>query len=545
MQNSFVPDTTVLRGDGVRGVVVSETGNDAGSSRLLLEFEDGVRLMVPSDLLTLDSNGQLHLNADLDHTLTQHIEEMVIPIIEEQLDVTREQVVRGRIQIHKQVEEIEERVDLATTSEDVDVERVAVNRLLDDAVPAIREENGVLIIPLIEEVQVIETRLMLREEIRISKRRTTTSTPESVILRREVVHIERETPDGTRTPIPVTPIVNETVVRPERQGDKTIMRTVIGLFDDRDEAMAAYTALAEEGYALADLDILTNDDKDDEPKLAAMHGYIPEPDVSIYLAGVRDGGTIITANVADSQVMRAAEIMSAYDMVNVQDRAVELKTTYTDLPDLTDATLDENVIEVIEEELEVGKEAVERGRMRIYNVVTEREEAVDVALRDETIKVSRRPVNRKVAVNPNLFQARSFEMVEMDEVAKVAKTAVVVEEVYLGKEVAEKIETIKETLRRQDVEIEEVPAVRAYAEYENDFRRYVDSKLSANGLVYDDVAPAMKFGYQLGTTEPFRSSPWSAVEADAKNIWEETNPGSWDSNAPVVKYAWEATRNMR
>ena len=46
------------------------------------------------------------------------------------------------------------------------------------------------------------------------------------------------------------------------------MKTVIGLFDDQAEAKRAYTALVQEGYAKADLDILTNDDKDDEPKLA-------------------------------------------------------------------------------------------------------------------------------------------------------------------------------------------------------------------------------------------------------------------------------------
>jgi hypothetical protein len=70
---------------------------------------------------------------------------------------------------------------------------------------------------------------------------------------------------------------------------------------------------------------------------------------------------------------------------------------------------------VIEEELQVGKETVERGRMRIYNVVTEREVKHDVGLRDETIRVNRRPVNRSVTIDPELFRERSFEMVERDE----------------------------------------------------------------------------------------------------------------------------------
>ena len=62
------------------------------------------------------------------------------------------------------------------------------------------------------------------------------------------------------------------------------MKTVIGLFDRAEEAKRAFATLVAEGYAKADLDILTNDDQDDVPKLARMHSWIPEPDVDIYLS---------------------------------------------------------------------------------------------------------------------------------------------------------------------------------------------------------------------------------------------------------------------
>jgi uncharacterized protein (TIGR02271 family) len=322
------------------------------------------------------------------------------------------------------------------------------------------------------------------------------------------------------------------------------MKTVIGLFDDRNEAMRAYTALASEGYAKADLDILTNDDKDDEPKLAHMREWIPEPDVNTYLEGVRQGGTIITANVSDSAVSRAAEIMSGYNMVNLKKRATELQKSRSDLR-LSDPAKSDNVLEVVEEELQVGKEKVERGRMRIYNVVSEHEVSQDVGLKDETLRVQRRPVNRAVKVNPDLFKERSFEMVEMDEVALVGKTARVVEEVSLGKEVADKVETIKETLRRQDVQIEEIPAVRRFKEYDTDFRKFYSKNLAASGASYESLLPAFHYGYDLAVREPFRSSPWSAVEADSRKIWEEKNPGTWDQNKAVIRYAWEKVRDAR
>jgi uncharacterized protein (TIGR02271 family) len=322
------------------------------------------------------------------------------------------------------------------------------------------------------------------------------------------------------------------------------MKTVIGLFDDRNEAMQAYAALEKDGFARADLDILTNDDKDDEPKLANMRKYLPSPDVDVYLEGVRQGGTIITANVTDSAVTRAAEIMSNFHMVNIKKRAEELKSVNANLT-LSDPARDENVFEVIEEDLQVGKEEIERGRMRIYSVVTEREVAKDVTLRDETIRVNRRPVNREVQPSADLFRERSFEMIERDEIAKVAKTARVVEEVSLGKEVVEKIQTIKDTLRRQDVQIEEVAAVRPYQDYDSDFHSFYTQNLTNSGVAYDSLKPAFNYGYSLATREPFRSSPWSAVETDARRIWEEKNPGTWEQNKAVIKYAWEKVRSAR
>lgn len=322
------------------------------------------------------------------------------------------------------------------------------------------------------------------------------------------------------------------------------MKTVIALFDDREEAMNAYHTLGSEGFAKADLDILTNDDQEDVPKLANLRSYVPAPDVDVYLEGVRLGGTIITANVAESSVSRAAEILSGFNMVNIKERVGQYQGT-AGVFTLSDPAQDENVIEVIEEELEVGKEEIERGRMRIYSVVTERQVETEVGLRDETIKVKRRPVNRAVSINPDLFKEKSFEMIEVDEIAKVSKTARVVEEVSLGKEVVEKIETIKETLRRQDVEIEEVAAARSFDTYDSDFRTFYTTNLSKTGVSYEDLRPAFSYGYKLATKEPFRSSPWSAVEADARGIWEDKNPGTWEQNKPVIKYAWEKVRSAR
>ncbi len=85
-------------------------------------------------------------------------------------------------------------------------------------------------------------------------------------------------------------------------------------------------------------------------------------------------------------------------------------------------------------------------------------------------------------IDPNLFKERSFEMVETDEIAKVGKTARVIEEVSLGKEVVEKVQTIKETLRRQDVQGRRGPAARPYKEYDSDFRSFFKNNLTKSGV---------------------------------------------------------------
>jgi uncharacterized protein (TIGR02271 family) len=138
--------------------------------------------------------------------------EVFIPVIAEEVVIEKERVVRGAVRAHKRVETYEQVVDTPITSEEVIIERLAINTLVDDLAPSVREENGVLIIPVIEEILVVEKRLLLREEVRLSKRLTTTSVPQKILLRREVVEIERvdssgnpvegtgESTDGTAVP---------------------------------------------------------------------------------------------------------------------------------------------------------------------------------------------------------------------------------------------------------------------------------------------------------------------------------------------------------
>jgi uncharacterized protein (TIGR02271 family) len=319
------------------------------------------------------------------------------------------------------------------------------------------------------------------------------------------------------------------------------MRTVIGLFDDHAEALAVYEALAEAGFAREALDLLTNDDSTDAPKLARMHERVPMPDLEVYLEGVRQGGTLVTATVEDAQVAEASEIMARYQVVNILQRWEQMRHSRGELQ-LSAPGGERQVLEVIEEELTIDKQQVERGRLRIYTRISERDVTEQVTLRDETLRIQRRPVNRRIAVDSATFSSRAFEIGEIDEIAVVNKYARVIEEVHLTKEIIEKLETVRATLRRSDVEIDTPPAVADYAAYGEAFRGYHRSSEAGTVGNYEAFEPAFRYGHQLAATEPFRGMPWSEIEPDARKLWEEKNPESWAQFGDSVHFAWETVR---
>jgi hypothetical protein len=166
--------------------------------------------------------------------------------------------------------------------------------------------------------------------------------------------------------------------------------------------------------------------------------------------------------------------------------------------------------------------------------------AKDISLRDETISVQRRAVDRPVsAADASLFQERSFEMTETDEEAVVSKSARVVEEVVLTKELVDQMQTVHGTVRRTDVGIERLPAIQSFNSYANDFRSYYDKNMASSGMTYEQFTPAMQYGYSLASNDTIRGRDWTSIEADARRVWEQKNPGTWDQYKGGIQYAYE------
>lgn len=122
----------------------------------------------------------------------------VIPVVEEQIQVGKQVVETGAMRISKKVHKEEVTVDVPITYNEHDVERVAVNKFV-DAPPPIRYEGNTMIIPILEEVVVLEKKLKVVEELRVTARQVQTSSSQQVTLLREEVTVQHNSESATRS----------------------------------------------------------------------------------------------------------------------------------------------------------------------------------------------------------------------------------------------------------------------------------------------------------------------------------------------------------
>ena len=119
----------------------------------------------------------------------------VIPLVEETVRVGKREVRGGTVRVRTVVDTVEELARAELHGEKVDVTRVPIDREIDRA-PEVRTEDAVTIIPVVEEVLVVEKRLVLKEELHVRRQQTTENVEVPVTVRRQRAVVERVTPDG-------------------------------------------------------------------------------------------------------------------------------------------------------------------------------------------------------------------------------------------------------------------------------------------------------------------------------------------------------------
>jgi uncharacterized protein (TIGR02271 family) len=340
--------------------------------------------------------------------------------------------------------------------------------------------------------------------------------------------------------------------------------SVVGLFDKESQAQEVADELIAQGIPRGAIEIIkgqktetaASSAKSFFQRLAEKLGISGDHHIDPYDEGVRRGGTLEVVEVADEQADAVVVAMQRHGAVNVDERAGGFQTqpgrpatavASTTIPTAAATTASAEVaVPVIEEELHVGKRVVQRGGVRVFTHVSERPVEEEVRLREERVKVERHPTDRPVtSADLRSFEQESFEIPERAEEAVVQKQARIVEEVVVSKQVSEHTESVRDTLRRTDVEVESIPqqeAALGFDRYSDDFQRNFKKNCAESGMTFNDYAPAYRYGCGLAGDPRYTGFDWSQLESDARRGWDARNPGTWERFKDAIRYAFEKVK---
>jgi uncharacterized protein (TIGR02271 family) len=294
---------------------------------------------------------------------------------------------------------------------------------------------------------------------------------------------------------------------------------------------------------------------------------------------VRRGETLLTVQVEDAEVSRTRDLLNQYNPTDVHGEATSWRSqgwsrfdesstptaeeyqTYRtrsssstgmgtgagmSSTDMTKRTEDgKMVLPVVEENIDVSKREVEKGKVHVYTEVTEKPVSTDVTLRQENVTVERRPVDRPISSADAAFREQDIELTEKSEQAVINKSARVVEEVVVGKDVTQQSQTVSDTVRRTDVHVERDGS--GFNAYDTHFRSDYQTRYGNMGRTYDVYMPAYQYGYTLASDPNYTNySDWSSFESTARSRWEREHSDTlWDDIKDAVRYAWDTVRGRR
>jgi len=335
--------------------------------------------------------------------------------------------------------------------------------------------------------------------------------------------------------------------------------TLAGVFTDYSAAETVARELKTAGFPDSDIH-LTNDretaswsgDRTQYEHEGGISGFFhrlfgSDHDSSYYEREVRGGRAVVTIDTDRDRMDQAIDIMNrngaiAVDNPDAADRSNRFADTRTREGDQREG---DRRIPIVEEELQVGKRVVNRGGVRIYSRVVERPVEEKVTLREDHVTVDRHPVDRPVS-NAETGQLRdqTIEVLETAEEPVVNKRSRVVEEVAVGKNTTERTETIRDTVRRTEVNVENLdrPTRNTTAGVDDsEFRKDYETRYSHLGYGdYETYAPAYQYGYNAASDARYQGRSWSDVEADLQRDYTREHPNStWENIRGAVRYGWE------
>jgi uncharacterized protein (TIGR02271 family) len=369
-----------------------------------------------------------------------------------------------------------------------------------------------------------------------------------------------------------------------------MQHTLVAVFDNRGDAQKAMDDLLAAGFPGQEMRLTegdptattstpasassTTEAAHDEGLGASIRNFFSDifgtddsERAQMYSAAVTRGHHVLTVIVADQpEVERAADIVERHCPVDIDERAAEwsgsaasagamrmraqqhsqpmsqqsVQGSQAPLQGSQQRAEGSTAIPVIQEELKIGKRDVQRGGVRIYQHMVATPVHESVSLREEHVNVERHKVDQPISpAEVAAFKDQSIEMREMAEEAVVEKTARVVEEVVVGKQVSQREQQIDDTVRHTEVDIEQLGTA-AGSEDDSDYRTHWNSNYAAAGGSYDEYAPAYRYGASMAGGEKYRGRAWNDVEPSLKSDWETRYPGSaWEKFKAAVRHGWE------
>jgi uncharacterized protein (TIGR02271 family) len=255
---------------------------------------------------------------------------------------------------------------------------------------------------------------------------------------------------------------------------------VVAVFDTPEHAKTAVNALKASGFPADDISVVSNDILDKQgAKVATASGFwhrlfggdVDLHEATVYGNTVGKGGSVVTLRAPENLVDKAVGILHSHSPVDVNERAASLgipaagaapiPAAASQAPPKAAATAgaqkDKEVISLSAERLEVGKRQVDAGMTRVRRFVIEKAVEAQVTLHEEHASIARRAITDQNYIEDVDWSERTIEVAETAEQPVVSKSARVVEEVVIGKEGSDRVETVKDKIRRQQVEVEKRP----------------------------------------------------------------------------------------
>ena len=344
--------------------------------------------------------------------------------------------------------------------------------------------------------------------------------------------------------------------------------TVVAVFRDASEAQAAARELEASGFDEDEIFVNSGDRTETATDAESSHheggiagwfkrvfGSDDETERPYYEKAVSSGHAVLSVDTTEDNIDTAADILSRHSPLDVHQEAESSGTGATSKADASlssatttraGATDQSRAIPVVEEELRVGKRTVLKGGVRVYSRVVEQPVEETINLQEERVRVDRQPVNRPVKESD--FRTGRDEVIEVEEYAEepvVSKEARVVEEVRVSKEASQRKETVKDKVRRTEVEVENLGEETAKATRSNiddDFRTHFTNYYGTAGDSYENYAPAYRYGYDMASDPRYKGRNFNEVESILRTDYARRYPSSTWEKIKGTRFATAGTK---